>query len=90
MRQSYSAGHKGQAMTFTSRHHEALTLARMTPALRRVGKNGKTFVSSPCSPDRAAIVYAKAVGDLVDAGLMRWVNKCRSAAVLTEEGRHLP
>ena len=24
---------------------------------------------------------------LVDAGLLRWVNACRSAAVLTEEGK---
>jgi hypothetical protein len=75
-------------VTLTRRHHEAIALARMTPALRRVGKNGKTFVSSPCASGRGAIVYAKAVDDLVDAGLMRWVNKCRSAAVLTEEGRH--
>lgn len=74
-------------MTLTHRHVDALAFARLSPALRRTGRNAKVFVTSPMPASCAAVVSGAAVRDLVDAGLMRWVNKCKSAAVLTEKGR---
>ena len=65
---------------------ERRALAECWPALKR---DGSGFHRAPKSGRvcRPKIVAGPVVRRLVEAGLLRWVNACRSAAVLTEEGR---
>jgi hypothetical protein len=74
---------------------ERRVLAECRPALRRDGKADrfhrapKSVVWSVNGKDvfRLETVAGPVVRRLVEAGLLRWVNACRSAAVLTEEGK---
>ena len=65
---------------------ERRALAECQPALKR---DGSGFHRAPKSGrvHRLKTVAGPVVRRLVEAGLLRWVNACRSAAVLTEEGR---
>jgi hypothetical protein len=63
---------------------DRLCLLEAQPALRRIGRGG-TFERAR-HPDPKPRFAGQQVERLVEAGLLRWVNACRSAAVLTDEG----
>jgi hypothetical protein len=63
---------------------DRLILLEARPALRRIGR-GWTFERARYSGPKRHF-QGRRVKALVDAGLLRWVNACQSAAVLTEEG----
>jgi hypothetical protein len=58
-------------------------LREASPALRR---NGHGYVFHRAHGGGTLHVSGHDVKRLVEAGLLRWVNSCRSAAVLTEQG----
>jgi hypothetical protein len=53
--------------------------------LRRKPVGGAFERARAKAPDRPTFAAAR-VNRLVEAGLLRWINRCRSAAALTEEG----
>jgi hypothetical protein len=61
---------------------DRLALREARPALRR---NGAVFERAKWMNPKPKIGFMR-VGRLVEAGLLRWVNRCHSAAVLTEDG----
>jgi hypothetical protein len=63
---------------------DRLILLEAQPALRRNGP-GRTFERARHSDPKPRFAGQR-VERLVEAGLLRWVNACRTAAVLTEEG----
>jgi hypothetical protein len=65
--------------------HDRLILLEAQPALRRIGR-GWTFERAR-HPGPKPRFEGRRVERLVEAGLLRWVNECRSAAVLTEDGK---
>jgi hypothetical protein len=76
---------------------ERRTLDKCRPALKRDGR-AYQFHRAPKSlagsingrsVRRLETVAGSLVHHLVEAGLLRWVNACRSAAVLTEEGERV-
>jgi hypothetical protein len=79
-------------MELSREEHRALSECR--PALKR-DRRSYYFHRAPKSLAwsvngrsiaRLETVAGPLVHHLVEAGLLRWVNECRSAAVLTEEG----
>ena len=65
---------------------DRLCLLEAQPALRRNGRGATTFERAR-HPDPKPRFAGQRVERLVEAGLLRWVNECRSAAVLTEDGK---
>jgi hypothetical protein len=64
---------------------DRLILNEARPALKRNGL-GWRFEQAR-HPGPKPTFAGRRVAALVDAGLLRWVNKCRSAAALTAKGR---
>jgi hypothetical protein len=64
---------------------ERLILNEAHPALKR-NANGGAFERAKAIGPRPPTFATWRVNRLVDAGLLRWVNRCRSAATLTEDG----
>jgi hypothetical protein len=74
---------------------ERRVLDECRPALKRDGRayqfhrapKSLTWSVNGRSVCRLEAVAGPLVHHLVEAGLLQWVNTCRSAAVLTEEGK---
>jgi hypothetical protein len=64
--------------------HDQLILLEAQPALMRIGRSW-TFERAR-HPGPKPRFTGRRIRRLVDAGLLRWVNDCRTAVVLTEEG----
>jgi hypothetical protein len=65
---------------------ERLILEECRPALRRAPGRSKIFRRAPACRPRPALSTGS-VWRLEKLGLLQWVNRCRTAAVLTEEGK---
>ena len=86
----------GGTMLAALSEEERRVLKECRPALRRDGR-AYLFHRAPKSlvwsvgmdERRLKPVAGRLVHHLVEAGLLRWVNACRSAAVLTEEGERV-
>jgi hypothetical protein len=64
---------------------DRLALREAEPALRR-NLSGALFERAKRrGPPKARFGFMR-VHRLVEAGMLRWVNRCHSAAVLTEDG----
>ena len=66
--------------------HAVLAIAATAPALRRVSGAPARFCPAPRNPAHLSVGQG-AVFALVSRGLLAWVNACRTAVVLTDEGR---
>ena len=66
-----------------------LLVASKTPALRQTQHGGFNtfFPARSCQHMGETKIDRRIIQRLVDKGKMRWVNSCRSAAVITDLGR---
>jgi hypothetical protein len=83
---------KGARGEVESRHaitnqFEILVLAAASPALKRIGINGAHFVEAKQTANKD-LISGRKVRELVELGLLDWVNESRSAVVITDKGRH--
>ena len=72
---------------------EILRLAALVPALKRVGNNGAHFVVAPSVAHcgmRRNLISGRIVRQLIEDGLLSWVNESQTAVVLTQRGRGEP
>jgi hypothetical protein len=77
---------EGEAPCALINQFEILALAAAYPSLKRVGNNGAHFVVSPSTHEKD-LISGRAVRQLVELGLLAWVNEAHTAVVLTESGR---
>jgi hypothetical protein len=63
---------------------DRLALSEARTALKRIGPGWRFERARPAGSK--PVIGGRRVERLVGQGFMRWVNACRSAAVLTDEG----